>query len=167
MADELTLPDPLGDRREARQELIPSLYRTKIEQLACELAMHIEEPDVVFARYHYSPEHALVLIGQPGFAALLERVEREVRESGLSFKMKARAMAEGLLPEVFDMSTDPLISSAVRLDGVKWVAKMAGLEPKEKDEGKTGGGLNLNITFAGQAPMQVIKSEPLLIEQDA
>ena len=75
-------------------------------------------------------------------------------------------MAEGLLPEVYDMSTDPLVSSAVRLDGVKWVAKMAGFEPKEKDEGKTGGGFSLSITFAGQAPVQVVNSEPLLIEQE-
>ena len=163
MATELTTID---DRRAGRQALIPSVYQTKHEQLACELAMHVEDPVAVFARYDYTPEQAAVMIEQPGFIALLERVEKEIRETGLSFKLKARAMAEGLLPEVYDMSTDPLVSSAVRLDGVKWVAKMAGFEPKEKDEGKTGGGFSLSITFAGQAPVQVVNSEPLLIEQE-
>ena len=49
---------------------------------------------------------------------------------------------------------------AVRADLIKWTAKMAGLEPSEKDKGMgggTGAGFTLNITFAGgaQSPVAV------------
>jgi hypothetical protein len=43
----------------------------------------------------------------------------------------------------------------VRADLIKWTAKMAGLEPSDREKGGGGGagsGFNLYITFAGGAP---------------
>ncbi|MHB8388056.1 MAG: hypothetical protein ACYDBH_00580 [Acidobacteriaceae bacterium] len=154
-------------RQEARLAGIPAIYRTTHERLACELALHIEEPEEVFARYGYGVDEAMALMETPAFALLLDRIAREIRESGLSFKMKARAQAEELLASSFVMATDPYVSAAVRADLIKWTAKMAGHEPREKEDGKLGGGLTLSITFAGQSPQKVVGHEPLTLEQES
>lgn len=156
--------------RDERMGMIPAIYKTTHERLAVELALArsmAEEPAEVFARYGYSGEQAMALLEQPGFSAMLERIAKEVQTSGLTFKAKAKAIAEDLLPHAYEMATDPLCSSAVRADLIKWAAKISGYEPSGKDDVKSGGGLNLSITFAGQAPMQIVKSEPLTIEQEA
>jgi hypothetical protein len=158
-------PEPTIDsRQQHRIAGLPEIYRTTHERLACELALHLDDPVEVFRRYNYTPEQALELTQSPAFAALVARITAEVRESGLSFKQKARAQAEELLANSFEMATDPLCASSVRADLIKWTAKMAGYEPREKDDNKTGGGLNLSITFAGQQPVKVIETQT--IEQE-
>ncbi|MDO8705364.1 MAG: hypothetical protein Q7J84_10505 [Sulfuricaulis sp.] len=162
------IADPLTARQSDRIDAIPALYRTTHERLACELSLKMEDPEVVFSRYGYTPDQAVSLIEQPAFAVMLERIAKEVQASGLSFKTKAKAIAEDLLPHAYEMATDPQCSSAVRADIIKWAAKISGYEPSGKDEVKgIGGGFNLSITFAGEAPQQVVTHQPLTIEQEA
>ncbi len=149
-----------------RLDALPAVYKTAHERLACELALGMEEPGEIMARYGYDTDHALALLESPAFTVTCARVGKEVRESGLSFKLKARAQAEELLSHSFEMATDPLAAAAVRADLIKWTARVAGYEPKNGEgEAKTGGGFNLTIQFAGQAPMQVMQHEPLTISQ--
>ena len=163
----MTDESPADDRRTARQSLIPAIYRTNNERLACELACKMEPSEEIFARYGFDAASALALMDQPEFSALLARVGAEVAENGLSFRTKIRSIAEDLLPEAFDIATDPQQSAAVRADIIKWAGKMAGYEPSVKDDAKTGGGLSLSITFAGQPPQTVVTSrEPVTIEQE-
>lgn len=144
-------------RQEDRQSMIPALYRTTLERLACELALKMDDTESVFERYGYSADEAAALMESPAFTAMLERVGTEIRENGVSFRMKAKAISEELLPTAFDLATDPLVSAAVRADLIKWSAKVAGNEPAPtKGEVAGGGGFNLSITFAGQAPMRVV-----------
>lgn len=171
MTTEITDPteSPAALRQSARLEQVPDLYRKTHERLAVELALHVDDAEAVFATYGYTPKQAADLLEQPGFLVLMRQAAKEVQESGLSFRTKAGLIAGELLPYAHDIATDPLQSAAVRADLIKWSAKVAGYEPKEaKDDGKTGGGLILSITFAGQAPQQVISSQqqPITIEQE-
>lgn len=173
MSDDLIpIPDPSESpmqlRQTARLEDVPEIYRKTHERLAVELAMHVDDAAEIFARYGYSDEQAAELVESPSFVMLMQQMSKEVQTSGLSFKTKAQLIAGELLPYANELATDPMISAAVRLSSIQWVAKMAGFEPKEtKDDSKTGGGLTLSITFAGQAPQQVVSSqhEPLTITQ--
>ena len=92
----------------------------------------------------------------------------EIRENGLSFRMKAKAISEELLVDAFEIATDPLQSGAVRAKIIEWVTKVAGNEPAPpKSEVAGGGGFNLSITFAGQGETKIIGGhEPALIEQE-
>ena len=165
----LEVIDHLAVRQERRLDSIPEVYKTKYERLAVELALALDDADIIFKRYGYSPDEALALAQSLAFSTILERVMREVKESGMSFRAKARMQAEELLGHSFEIATDPNQSAAVRADLIKWTTKVGGLEPKEsKDDAKTGGGLTLSITFAGAAPQQVISThEQLTIEQEA
>lgn len=166
MAEDTDNAVTFDERRVARLEGLPAIYKTAHERLAVELALQMEEPMETFKRHGLTPEQGAALLQSPGFAKILERMVTEVREQGLSFRMKARAIAEDLLPEAHDMATDPLVSSAVRLDAIKWTAKIADLEPRTKDEGARGGGggLTLSITFTGQAPEKVVLGEHEVLE---
>lgn len=169
MSSEITPERPYSElRQEQRLADAPALYRQQHERLALELALHMEEPNEVFARHHYTVEQAAELLDSPAFIALLERATTEVREQGLSFKVKAKAISEEALPYAWEMMSDPTCSAAVRADLIKWSATVAGHNPKpDKDEGKSGGGLTLSITFAGQPPQQVVSAhEVVTIEQE-
>lgn len=148
---------------------VPEFYKTEYERLACELALVPEDVEAVFARYGYTIDEAAVLLESKGFLVILERVKRELHETGVSFRTKARAISEGLLPYAFEMGSDVHCPAAVRAQLIMWSAKVAGNEPKEtKEDGKTGGGLVLNIQFSGQPSQQVIATrEPLTITQEA
>jgi tRNA nucleotidyltransferase/poly(A) polymerase len=155
-----------GTRQEERRAGIPAIYRTTHERLACELAMNMAEPEEVFKEYGYTPEAALALTESPAFTALCKRIGTEIRENGLSFRMKAKAISEELLVDAFEIATDPLQSGAVRAKIIEWVAKVAGNEPAPpKSEVAGGGGFNLSITFAGQGETKIIGGyEPAVLE---
>jgi hypothetical protein len=161
-----TPPPTAATRQEERQSAIPALYKTTHERLACELALRMDSAEEVFQRYGYTPEAAAELMESDAFSALLARVGIEIRENGLSFRMKAKAISEELLPHAFDLATDPLTSAAVRADLIKWSAKVAGNEPApQKGEVAVGGGFQLSITFAGEKPALVVGTHtPALIE---
>jgi len=165
---ELEVMDPLGARQERRLDAVPEVYKTKYERLAVELSLALDDADAIFARYGYTPDDAIALAQSDAFASILARVSKDVRESGLSFRSKARMQAEELLTHSFEIATDPNQAGSTRLSAIQWTAKVGGLEPKEsKDEGKTGGGLTLSIQFSGAPPQQVIAThEPLTIEQE-
>ena len=161
------MSDIVHSRQDARIAALPALYKTQHERLACELALKLDDSAVIFQRHGYDADQALALLETKEFSITLDRVAREMQASGVTFRAKARAMAEDLLPHAYEIATDDLASPAVRADIIQWMARVADLEPapKPKDGVPTGGsGLHLSITFAGEAPMKVIGSEPLTLE---
>lgn len=125
-------------------------------RLAYELALEVEAPSAVFARYGMSEADAAALIAKPAFVATIQRYREEIQASGVSFRLKAKIQAEDLLTHSYILATDPETPSAVRADLIKWTARMADLEPKQDKNAGTGGGFSLNITFAGAAPEKVV-----------
>lgn len=128
-------------------------------RLALELAMSGSEPQKymeVFDRYRIDHAAAVELIQNPLFLKQLEGYKQELEASGMSFRMKARVLAEDLLPEAYDIAKDPAYPAAVRADMIQWMTKIADLEPVKangKDVAQTGG-FSLQILFAGQVPQQ-------------
>ena len=163
-------PDLLSTARQAqRLAALPAAYKAQYERLALELALKLDDSAVIFQKHGYALEQALALLETPGFAALLEHASQEVCEKGLSFRAKARMMAEDLLQHGYEIATDDHASAAVRADLIQWMARVADLEPPKKDGKDTGagGGLHLSITFAGQAPQTVTTGrEPITIEAE-
>jgi hypothetical protein len=82
----------------------------------------------------------------PVFLKRVEHYRSEVREKGLTFKLKARAQAEELLKTSWLLIHSPDVSAAVKADLIKSTVKWAGLEPKN-DQVDTGGGGGVQITI--------------------
>lgn len=117
-------------------------------RLAYELALEMDTPTNVFGRYGYGREEAVRVMGTPGFIATVKKYRDEIVTGGVSFRLKAKIQAEDLLTHSYEMATDPEVPPAVRADLIKWTARVANLEPKDKGEGgAAGAGFTLNISF--------------------
>jgi len=129
-------------------------------RLAYEIALDIEDPVTVFARYNYEEDAAVALLNDSVFKKTVANYRNEIQTSGISFKLKAKIQAEDLLTHSYQLATDPDVPAAVRADMIKWTAKMAGHEPSTKESGGGGGGtFALNITFA-QGGQTVLSATP-------
>ncbi len=155
----------LDRRQESR---LPGGYKTGVPdiwdpRLAYELALEMDEAANVFERYGYTRDDAVRLLGNPAFVATVKKYREEVVAGGVSFRLKAKIQAEDLLTHSYEMATDPEVPPAVRADLIKWTARVAALEPKEKGEGggAAGAGFTLNISFGGpaRAPVTIDATE--------
>ena len=102
----------------------------------------------------------------PIFLKKVDTYRDEIREKGMTFKLKARAQAEELLTTSWLLIHDPAVSAAVKADLIKSTVKWAGLEPKGEvvNEG-AGGGVRININLGGQQhAVQILDNQPEVVD---
>lgn len=168
MTEELNYAQRAQAEHDTRMAAIPAVFKTAHERIAYELALGVDEPADVFLRHGMSSEAGIALLATPGFSEVLSRVDQEVKASGMSFRAKAKVMAEELLGHGFVIATDATAPMTVRADLIKWTAEMAGYKPKatETVSDKNGTGFNLTIQFAGSAPARVIEGDHAVISAE-
>jgi hypothetical protein len=84
----------------------------------------------------------------------------EIREKGMTFRLKARAQAEELLTTSWSLIHHPDVSAAVKADLIKSTVKWAGLEVKG-DAPESTGGVSITINLGGTSQeMRVVEHEP-------
>lgn len=134
------------------------------DRLAFDVALMLEGSgetlQEVVDRHKISPIDILEFNKDLVFLRKVENYQTEVREKGLTFRLKARAQAEELLTSSYMMIHDPGVSPAVKADLIKSTVKWAGLEPKDAPQIEgTGGGVRITINLGGQNhEMQVIEA---------
>jgi hypothetical protein len=120
------------------------------DRLAFDVALTLEGSgetlQEVIARHNISVNDILAFNADPVFLKKVEGYRNDVREKGLTFKVKARAQAEELLTTSWMLIHDPAVSPAVKADLIKSTVKWAGLEPKN-DVAVDGGGGGVKITI--------------------
>jgi hypothetical protein len=111
----------------------------------------------------------LVFNSDPVFLKRVESYRDEVREKGLTFRLKARAQAEELLTTSYMLIHDPAVSPAVKADLIKSTVKWAGLEPKNnEDQNASVGGVKIMINLGSNTQdARVIDATPRVIESDS
>lgn len=112
-----------------------SIIHTKWnDRLAFDVALTLESSgeslQEVMERYGLSADDMLALRADPVFLKKVEDYRTEIRDKGLTFRLKARAQAEELLTTSWLLIHDPAVSPAVKADLIKSTVKWAGLEPK-------------------------------------
>ena len=122
------------------------LHHTKwSDRLAFDIALTLEGSgetlQEVMTRHNITANEILIFNGDPVFLKKVEHYREEVREKGITFRLKARAQAEELLTTSWMLIHDPAVSPAVKADLIKSTVKWGGLEPKTEvgTEGGTGG----------------------------
>lgn len=133
------------------------LHHTKwSDRLAFDIALTLEGSgetlQEVMTRHKIAASDIIAFNADPVFLKKVEHYRDEVREKGLTFKLKARAQAEELLTTSWMLIHDPAVSPAVKADLIKSTVKWGGLEPKNDivAEG-SGGGVRITINL-GSAP---------------
>lgn len=114
------------------------------DRLAFDVALTLEGSgetlQEIMGRHNITANDILAYNADPIFLKKVEHYRGEVREKGLTFKLKARAQAEELLTTSWLLIHDPAVSPAVKADLIKSTVKWAGLEPKNEVTAEGGGG---------------------------
>jgi hypothetical protein len=126
------------------------------DRLAFDVALTLEGSgetlQEVITRHNISANDILIFNADPVFLKKVEGYRTEIRDKGLTFKLKARAQAEELLTTSWMLIHDPAVSPAVKADLIKSTVKWAGLEPKDTvATGDGGGGVKITINL-GPSP---------------
>ena len=139
------------------EELDITLHRpTKWnDRLAFELALLLEGSgetvNEVLERNNFDVMQLAKFKQDKVFLRKVEHYRGEVREKGMTFKLKARAQAEELLSTSWMLIHDPVVSPSVKADLIKSTVKWAGLEPKQEVATEGGaGGVTITINLGGK-----------------
>lgn len=122
------------------------------DRLAFDIALTLEGSgeslNEITARHNITANDILVFNADPIFLKKVEHYRNEVREKGLTFRLKARAQAEELLTTSWLLIHDPAVSPAVKADLIKSTVKWGGLEPKDTGAASADtGGVKITINL--------------------
>jgi hypothetical protein len=143
-------------------------------RLAFDIALRLEgsgeDLDEIVTRHQIVAGDLLVFNKDPVFLRKVSDFRDEIRDKGVTFRLKARTQAEELLKTSWMLIHDPVVSPAVKADLIKSTVKWAGLEPKnDVGDGAAAGGVRITINLGGQelGTATVIDATPQQIESDS
>ena len=117
----------------------------------------------VHNRHRIDADDLLAFNRDPVFLKRVETYRDEVREKGITFRLKARAQAEELLTTSWTLIHNPDVSAAVKADLIKSTVKWAGLETKGDVAEGGSGGVSITINLGGeQQTMKILPAEEIL-----
>jgi hypothetical protein len=146
----------------------PLLETRWSDRLAFDIALRLEGSgdDIadILVRHDLSATELTKFSRDPVFGKRVEHYRGEIRDKGLTFRMKARAQAEELLKTSWTLIHSPDVSAAVKADLIKSTVKWGDLEPRAgAAAGDGGGGVRITINLGGSdVPLTVgaIDHEP-------
>lgn len=122
------------------------------DRLAFDVALTLEGSgdtlQEIMGRHNITANDILVFNADHVFLKKVEHYRAEVKDKGLTFKLKARAQAEELLTTSWMLIHDSAVSPAVKADLIKSTVKWAGLEPKDAGpQDQSTGGVKITINL--------------------
>jgi hypothetical protein len=145
LSQALPIDTRVGHRYISHMDNLPLNHTKWNDRLAFDVALTLEGSgetlQEIMGRHNISASDMLMFKADPVFLKKVEMYRDEVKEKGITFKLKARAQAEELLTTSWLLIHSPDVSPAVKADLIKSTVKWAGLEPKNDvtTEGGTGG----------------------------
>lgn len=131
------------------------------DRLAFDVALTLEGSgeslQEIMRRHNIGSSDILTYNQDPVFLKKVEHYRGEIRDKGMTFRLKARAQAEELLTTSWLLIHDPIVSPAVKADLIKSTVKWAGLENKDGVSTDSGGGVSITINLGND------KKEPRVI----
>lgn len=97
-------------------------------RMCFEIALALDPLDKILERYGIAPDQFKRLSQNTQFKQQIIEFRKEIKDKGLSFKEKAKMMAEDMLTTAYDIIHHPQTSASVKADLIKWTAKVAGYD---------------------------------------
>lgn len=120
-------------------------------EMVVALAQGLEEPDNIALRFGYSPEQWAQYREYPPLKAAVEGKRVELAKNGWVVRSKAAMQAEMLMDQVFVQSMSTDTSLGMKLETLKTLIKVGGLEPKEDKTAVAGPGFQIQINLGDQS----------------
>lgn len=135
------------------------------DRLCFDIALRLEgsgeDLTEILQRHKVTPTELMEFSHDPVFDKKVRSFRDDIRDKGLTFRLKARAQAEDLLTTSWTLIHDPDVSPSVKADLIKSTVKWAGLEPKGDEQSTSTGGVSITINLGGE------KQEMKLVEHDS
>lgn len=143
----------------------PVGYTKWTDRLCFDIALRLEgsgeDLPEILSRHAITPLELSGFSKDPVFDRKVKHYREEIRDKGITFRLKARAQAEELLTTSWSLIHHPDVSAAVKADLIKSTVKWAGLEPKGDEVAANGGGVSITINLGGEKQtMKVLDAEP-------
>lgn len=152
----------------------PALYLSP--EMVAELALGQDDPLTIAAKYGLSTAEFESLNSQEWFGQMVYQKREELTSDGMTFKIKARMIAEEVMQDVFSLSKTPTgMRPEHRLEFLKQVAEYGGLKPKQGHEGPTGPAfaITINLPDNPTGPQSraitgetMVKPDPMIIDMN-
>ncbi len=97
-------------------------------KFAFEVALKYEPLKDVMERFGVSQDEMHQLMRFRPFLYAVKEFQRQIAEKGITFKMKAKVLAEDLLPDAYHLAKNPDAPFSVRHDAMKSVVRWAELD---------------------------------------
>lgn len=139
----------------------PVDYTKWSDRLCFDIALRLEgsgeDMPEILSRHSVSALELSEFSKDPVFDKKVKHYRDEIREKGITFRLKARAQAEELLTTSWSLIHHPDVSAAVKADLIKSTVKWAGLETKGDTAEGGAGGVSITINLGGeQQTMRVV-----------
>lgn len=126
------------------------------DRLAFDVALMLEGSSEtlqeIAARHNVTPADLQRFNGDKNFKRQVESFREEVRDKGLTFRVKARAQAEELLATSWHLIHDEDVSPNVKADLIKSTVKWAGLEVRGAEDNASGAaGVSITINLGDKS----------------
>ena len=138
---------------------LPRYWEMYDARLCFELALGLSPLAEILERYNLTPAELQKLVALPAFKHQVLAYKREIKEKGLSFREKAKIMAEDLLGTAYDLINHVHTPASEKVKLIAWVSKMAGHEPTATQQDNS-----TNFLPAIQERLKAIPDEDLEIQ---
>jgi hypothetical protein len=143
----------------------PVEYTKWTDRLCFDIALRLEgsgeDLPEILNRHSLSSTELVEFSKDPVFDKKVKHYREEIRDKGITFRLKARAQAEELLTTSWTLIHHPDVSAAVKADLIKSTVKWAGLEAKGDADAGAAGGVSITINLGGEKQeMRVVEHEP-------
>lgn len=122
------------------------------QELILNIAIGMEEPAVIAARYGIEGADWANLQAYRPFQIAVEKQKAELEASGLTFRVKAKALTEDVFEEAYKIARSNDATLMQKLEFIKLGAKLADMEPKANTQVAAGPGFSISINFSTPKP---------------
>lgn len=112
----------------------------------CDSSFDVDE---ILSFHKLTQDQLLEISADPVFQKTVQAYKDEIREKGITFRLKARLQAEELLKTSWQIIHDDATPASVKSELIRSTVKWANLEPKSDTPQESGGGARIIIQFGG------------------
>jgi hypothetical protein len=120
-------------------------------EMVVALAQGLEEPENIAVRFGIGPDTWKTYAEYPPLKAAVEAKRAELSKNGWVVRTKAAMQAEMLMDQVFVQSMSHDTGLGMKLETLKTLIKVGGLEPKEDKMASAGAGFQIQINLGDQS----------------
>ena len=136
------------------------------QELILQIAIGMEEPAEVAARYGFDTDAWKKLEAWKPFQDAVAKQKAELDQSGLTFRIKAKALTEDVFEDAYRIARSNDSTLLQKLEFIKLGAKLADMEPKANTQVAQGPGFSISINFSTPKPENPEKSKIIDITPD-